>query len=235
MIRTLSTTTNALSACFYFLRETAAILLLCELKDQQLKSNNMKTKVLVAFAIFATLTMGSIAQNSDKKFGFELSSGASFATTRLGGTDLRTGFGAEGIFHYNFMPQMGIYAGWGWNRNSAEESFAGKDTDFEETGYVFGLQYKHPIGNSPVSWYARAAGLYNHIEVENKEGEIIYNTGHGMGWQLAGGVDVKLGRNWSLTPGVKFNKLNREIDLEGVDKEMNLNYLSIRIGFLKKF
>lgn len=195
----------------------------------------MKTKVFVALAFLAFFTLSSIAQESEKRFGFELSSGASFATSKPGDAEMKTGFGFEGIFHYRFMPYTGVYAGWGWNKFSSDNSFAGLNADFEETGYVFGLQFKHPVGKLPLFYYVRAAGLYNHIEIENEAGDIIYDSGHGMGWQVAGGVDVKLGKNWSLTPGLKFNSLSRNIDFEGADEQMDFNYLSFRIGILKRF
>lgn len=195
----------------------------------------MKTKHSLTLLLFAVLAFSGMAQDNTKKSGFELSAGVAFPVSDPGGADLKTGFGFEGIFHYQFMPHLGLYAGWGWNRNQARESFAGKDIDFEETGYVLGLQFKHGIGSSPVSWYARAAGLYNHIELENKAGDIIYDSGHGLGWQVAGGIDIDLGRTWSLTPGLKFNSLNREIEVEGNSTELRLNYLSARVGILKKF
>lgn len=195
----------------------------------------MKTKVIVTLTLLAMLTLSGIAQESEKRFGFELSSGASVATSKPGDAGLNTGVGIEGIFHYRFMPYTGLYAGWGWNRFSSENSFAGMNADFEETGYVFGLQFKHPIGSLPLSYYVRAAGLYNHIEIENEAGDITYDSGHGMGWQLAGGLDVNLGKNWSLTPGIKFNSLSRDIDFEGADEQMDFNYLSFRVGILKRF
>lgn len=194
----------------------------------------MKTKALVAVAILA-LTLSSFAQEKEKRFGFEVSGGVSFATSKLGGADLNSGFGGEGIFHYRFMPHTGVYAGWGYNTFSAENSFAGTDIDVEETGYVFGLQYKHPVGVSPVSYYVRAGGLYNHIEIENEAGDITDDTGHGFGWQVAGGVDVPLGRNWSLTPGIKFNSISGDITKESTTTQLDLNYLQLRIGILKKF
>jgi len=194
----------------------------------------MKTKVLFAVAILA-LTVSSFAQEKQKRFGFEVSGGASFATRELGGANLQAGFGAEGIFHYRFMPHAGVYAGWGYNAFSAENSFAGNDIDFEETGYVFGLQFKHPIGISPVSYYVRAGALYNHIEIENTDGNIIGDTGHGFGWQAAGGVDIPLGRNWSLTPGVKYNSLSGDVNMEGTTTQLDLNYIQVRVGILKKF
>ena len=148
---------------------------------------------------------------------------------------LEPGFGFEGIFHYRFMPHLGAYAGWGWNRLTSNSTFAGKDICFEETGYVFGLQFKHPIGESPVSYYFRAGGLYNHIETENSNGDIINDTKHGLGYQLAGGIELNLGSNWSFTPGIKFNSLSRETDFEGSNKQFDLDYISFRIGLLKKF
>lgn len=195
----------------------------------------MKTKLLVAAAVLVAFALKSHAQENEKRFGFEFSSGASFAVQKLHDADLKTGFGFEGIFHYRFLPHTGVYAGWGWNRFGSDDSFAGNDVCFEETGYVFGLQFKHPIGGSPVSYYLRAGGLYNHIEIENAAGDIIMDSGHGFGWQAAGGIDIPLGSSWSLTPGLKFNSLNRDVDNEGITVPLEHTYLSLRVGILKKF
>jgi len=195
----------------------------------------MKTKVFFALMVLAIFTKTISAQENEKRFGFELSGGASFATKDLSDAELNTGLGFEGIFHYRFMPHTGVYAGWGWNKFGSDQSFAGNDIDFEETGYVFGLQFKHPLLNLPLSYYLRAGGLYNHIEIENTDGEIIMDSGHELGWQLAGGFDINLGKNWNLTPGVKFNSLNCDIENNGVNVPLELNYLSFRVGILKNF
>ncbi|MDA3815851.1 MAG: outer membrane beta-barrel protein [Prolixibacteraceae bacterium] len=195
----------------------------------------MKQKRLLVLLVLSVITFSSIAQENEKRFGFELSSGASLATNKLSGSTLNPGLGFEGIFHYQFLQHTGVYAGWGWNRFGAEESFAGNNVCFEETGYVFGLQFKHPFGDSPVQYYVRAGGLYNHIETENSDGEIINDTGHGLGWQLASGIDIPIGETWSFTPGIKFNSLSSDSEFEGATKELNHNYLSLRIGFLKRF
>lgn len=195
----------------------------------------MKTKALLSLAIFSLITSSGFAQESEKRFGIELSGGGSMTTNKLDESTLNPGFGFEGILHYRILSHTGVYAGWGWNRFGAEESFAGDQVCFEETGYVFGLQYKHPFGDSPLQYYLRAGGLYNHIETENSEGDVINDTGHGLGWQLAGGIDVPMGKNWSFTPGIKFNALSRDAEFEGITREMNHNYISLRIGFLKSF
>jgi len=86
-----------------------------------------------------------------------------------------------------------------------------------------------------MQYYLRAGGLYNHIEVENKEGEITNDTGHGLGWQLAGGFNIPLNSKWSISPGVKFNSLQRDLDLPASIESLNLNYLSARVGVIRKF
>ena len=195
----------------------------------------MKTRALasIVFAIMVSATI--MAQENENRFGFEFSSGVSMATSKLSETTLNTGLGFEGIFHYRFLAHTGVYAGWGWNQFTANESFGENDVCFEETGYVFGLQYKRPLGDSPLQYYLRAGGLYNHIETENSEGEIIDDTGHGLGWQLAGGIDIPLGKSWNFTPGIKFNSLSRDSDFEGFTRELDYGYFSLRLGILKRF
>jgi len=195
----------------------------------------MKTKGSLLLLLLAMLSFSALAQENEKRFGVELSAGASMATSKPGDASLNPGFGFEGIFHYRFVPHLGVYGGWGWNRFGANESFAGNDVCFEETGYILGLQFAHPFGKSPIQYYLRAGALYNHIETENSDGVIINDSGHGLGWQVAGGIDVPLGRNWSLTPGLKFNSLSRESDFEGNTKKLNYNYLSLRVGIVKRF
>jgi opacity protein-like surface antigen len=194
----------------------------------------MKTKGL-ALTMIVFLSMSSFAQESEKRFGFELNSGVSIATKKIGDASLNPGFGFEGLFHYRFLPHLGVYAGWGWNRFGADQSFAGDDVCFEETGYVFGLNFNHPIGTSKLAYYVRAGALYNHIETENADGDIVNDSKHGFGYQLAAGINIDLGRNWSLTPGLKFNSLSRNTTYEGISKQLDYQYISARIGIVKKF
>jgi opacity protein-like surface antigen len=194
----------------------------------------MKPQAFIIALFLLALTF-SFAQAQEGRFAFELSGGPAWAVSQQGVSDLNVGAGFEGILHYRFMPHTGLYAGWGWNRFAAENSFAGDNADFEETGYVFGLQFKHPIGTSPLAYYLRAGGLYNHYEIENEAGEIMIDTGHGLGWQLAAGVDIALNESWHLTPGIKFNALERAYTNASVNSTLRINYLTARIGILKRF
>jgi hypothetical protein len=198
------------------------------------KTKTMKTRVLFLLVLLSVMVKG-YAQEEESRFSFELNSGVSFATSELGDVELKPGFGFEGVFHYQLMQHWGLYAGWGWNKLTSKEEIGGEHLDFEETGYVFGVQYKHPVSELPLKYYLRAGGLYNHIETESSEGTIVDDTGHGLGWQIAGGVEVDLGGKWSLVPGFKFNSLSRSTDYFGTSTDLDLNYISLRVGILKKF
>lgn len=195
----------------------------------------MKGKVFLGCAMFLILSLSINAQESENSFGFELNTGSSFATNETINSDFNTGFGFEGILHYNFMPHMGVYGGWGWNRFSSGNSFVGKDACFEETGYVLGLQFKHPIEGTSISYYLRVGGMYKHIEIENEDGKIIEDSGHGLGFQLVGGIDLPIGSNWSITPNLKFNSLSREINFGELTKQLNYKFIAVSVGILKKF
>jgi len=194
----------------------------------------MRTKVLPLLFVLATLSC--FAQEKDSRFGIELNGGPSIAIKKVDDAKMKVGLGFEGIFHYRFYDYMGVYAGWGWNQFSSKESFMGKCYDFDETGYVLGLQFKHPIGNSPVSYYLRAGGLYNHIEIENSDGEIVKDTKHGFGYQLAGGINIPVSKKWSIITGLRFNSLKRcNIEFSDYKRTLDLKYLSLRIGIVKMF
>jgi hypothetical protein len=207
------------------------------------KRNIMKTKMTIILAgLLLMISVNSKAQKTEEKheaslkpFSVELNLGASMAVSNPGGSSFQPGFGFEGIFTWNFLPHTGVYGGWGWNKLSASDSFAGDDVCLEETGYIIGLQFKHPMEQSKLAWYIRAGALYNHLELENSEGLITADTGHGAGYQLAAGVDFSIGSDWHIVPGVKFNSLKRKMMLEGQTYNLKHNYLSLRVGIEKSF
>lgn len=195
----------------------------------------MKTKLFIVFAMWAALSLNGTAQNKESRFGFELSGGPSFATSEFA-EGIRMGFGFDGTFHYRILNYTGLYGGWGANWFTTETSSSESNRDYEETGYVLGLQFRHPIKDESSSYFLRAGVLYNHIEVENDNGDILEDTGHGPGFQLAAGICFDLGSSWSIVPVMKFNYLARPLDSEeGNPVDTNFNYLTLRVGIQKMF
>jgi hypothetical protein len=167
---------------------------------------------------------------AQERWSLEMRTGIASAVKALGDTDLSNGFGFEGTIAYRFMPHLSAYAGWGWNQFSANRSFAGADVDFEETGYTFGLQFIHPVGQSNLNYLVRAGGLFKHIETENKKGGIVDDSGHGLGWQIETGLVIPISSKVQLMPSLCYRSLSREIGIASVNTPVDLNYLSTGIG-----
>lgn len=192
----------------------------------------MKQTIIIALMLSIVLPLSAQFNQPDMYYkdrspwSVELRSGASFSTQNLGNAVLRTGFGFEGTCSYRVMTHLETYAGWGWNRFSSEQSFAGPDMDFEETGYTFGLQFIHPIANSSLSYMVRGGGIYNHIETENSSGDIVANSGHGLGWQAEAGLAIPLSNNMNIIPSVRYRSLDRNTTIGTVTTETHLHYFS---------
>lgn len=200
------------------------------------KKNFLRTASVILFAIGLLMTHWSEAQD---RFSIEFRPGVNFPTKELSGTDLKTGFGFEAIVAYEFMTHFGVYAGWGWNRFESQHSFAGPDMTFEETGYTYGLQFMHALGESDMSLLARAGMLSNHIEIEDSNGDIIGDSGHGfkegIGWQFEGRLSWPLGEKWALVPSMRYRSLPREIKIGATGTEVVLNYFSLGLGISRSF
>lgn len=195
--------------------------------------NNLKKSIFV----FVVLLINGALFAQDK-WSAELRPGINIATQDLGNAELKTGFGFEAAIGYRFMPHMGAYVGWGWNQfKSDNSSFAGTgDTDFEETGYTFGLQFVHPFSEgSKLSYLLRAGGIYNHIEVENSAGDITADSGHGLGWELGAGISADLGSGWNLRPQLGYRGLSRDIEIGTTTTDAKLNYIAFGVGVVKIF
>jgi opacity protein-like surface antigen len=204
-----------------------------------LKLDVMKTSIRVSkfnlptWAIMTSviLFMAAFSVNAQNNWSFELRGNGSFPTKDLGVTQLKSGFGFEGAFGYRFMPHLGAYAGWSWNKFTAKET----KMDYEETGYNFGLQFIHPIGESKLGYMVKGGALYNHIETENTEGDIINDTKHGWGWQAGLGLPIQLGENWLLIPEVRYRSLSRDMTIGTTTTAVDLNYISAGLGLMVSF
>lgn len=188
----------------------------------------LSTAVLIMFLLFNQ----TIAQN---KWSLEFRPGADYAAQDIADADLELGFGTELTVAYRFMPRLAAYAGWSYNNFAVDQSFAGADASFEETGYTFGFQFIHPIGESTLSYLVRVGGTYNHIEIENNDGDIIIDSGHGLGWQAEAGLVIPLSERFSLLPSVRYRSLNRDIKIENVSTSVDLNYISVGVGLSWSF
>ncbi|WP_299124254.1 outer membrane beta-barrel protein [uncultured Winogradskyella sp.] len=192
-----------------------------------MKNSKLNLYCAVFFLLITSITF---AQN---KWSAEFRPNINFPTEDLGNSNIKTGFGFEATIGYRFLEHLHAYAGWGYNTFAIEDA----EADFDETGYTFGLQFIHPLGNSEdLSYLLRAGAIYNHLELEDGNGDLIDDSNHGFGWQLEAGLDYKLGNNWSLRPSIRYRSLSRDLEfIQNQTTEVDLNYLSFGLGISKSF
>jgi opacity protein-like surface antigen len=189
-------------------------------------------KLVIFFSALILITTNASAQS---RWSFEIRPGINFATKDPGGVKLNTGFGAEGTLNFRLMPHLSAYAGWSWNRFSYDQSPVNSKIDLEETGYNFGLRFMHPIEGSRLSYLIKGGGTYNHIETENSEGNLLHDSGHGLGWQLGFGLAIPVSTKINLVPELRYRSLSRDIMINNVVKPADLNYISAGMGISFNF
>lgn len=189
-------------------------------------------KNLILILVILSLTPFSNTLHGQNKWSAEFRPNINFPTSDFVDTDVKVGFGFEFAIGYQFIEHFGAYVGWGHNNFKIEDS----DIDFDETGYTFGLQFIHPIGSSEsLSYLIRAGTIYNHIEVEDIDGTLIDDTGHGFGWEVGAGLNYLIGSNWSLRPQMGYRTLSRDLNMAGATTKIDVNYIAFGLGIAKIF
>ena len=188
----------------------------------------MKTVTSISLSLMMVFMSASMNDQGLLTVAFRPSS--SVPLKDLGTTNLKKGGGFEATVSYQFIQGFSVYGGWGWNIFSAEEELATFD-HFEETGYRFGIQRIQPLSKeSKLNFLLSAGGVLNHIESENDEGDIIDDSGHGIGWEGDLGISIPLSDKWQIVPGVRYHWLSRELVADGVSQSVDLNYISIGVS-----
>jgi hypothetical protein len=190
-------------------------------------------KSIVCAALIATVAAPRLAL-AQSPVSLEVTGSGVVPTQTLGGAGLGTGFGFGANVRVRFMPHLAAYAGWELHHNSSDELITGRSTGVEDTGYTLGLRFEHPLTAGTAYW-VRAGGLYSHIELENTEGDVISDSGHGMGWEAGAGIAIPVGARVALTPGVRYRSLTRDLRVGGVPNSVTLSYVSFWAGLAFTF
>lgn len=196
----------------------------------------MKTPIRVALTL-AIFTLAASA-SAQERWAFELRGGAAFPTQDMVG-DLGTGNGVAlgGAFAYSLMPHLGAYLGWDWMHFNPENSFAGADVDFEGTGYVAGLRFQHPVSDAvPFDVWARGGVRYDHLELENADGDLIAGTDREVGFDVGAGVAVTVAERWSVTPGVRYRAISHDVQIApNTTEKADFRHVVVDVGVAYRF
>ena len=196
----------------------------------------MKKTIIATSALILAGFGLSAPASGQSNFGLELRGNGAISTQDTEREYSENGFGFEANLQYQFHPNLSAYAGWDWARFSALNSIAGSDMDLEQTGYVLGVRFQRPFTEtSPTAWWVRFGGIYDHLELENADGDVIDDSGHGLGVEGGAGVTVPFAGRWSLTPGIRYRKLSRDLEVEGVEVPVKMESLAFELGIAVRF
>lgn len=183
----------------------------------------MLKQPLVAL-IACTFAFASTSSMGRETIGAEIRLGVGIPTEDLGNFSVDTGSVIEATLIHSIISTVGVYAGWGWRQ------FGSDNLDVEQTGYVVGFQYSPPLPGSETILRFRVGATYERIELEDNDGVSIENSGHGMGIEVGAAIPIALNAEWSVTPGVRYRTLTRDIEIDGSESEVHLSYVAIDVG-----
>ncbi len=152
----------------------------------------------------------------------------------FGNLDLGTGATLSATLSYRLSDELHAYGGWGWHLLDADSTVL-PDGAIEETGYVLGLAFESPFGRSDWDYRAHAGVTYEHIEIEDDDGDVIDDSGHGAGFEVGAAMIVPLAGRLSLVPGLRYRYLSRDVGVRGRGSSKSLDFLAIDVGLLWNF
>ena len=181
----------------------------------------------VSLALAAGLVLAAAPATAQNRFSIDLNAGAAFATEKMAGSDLQDGLGFGFAANVRVMPHMHIYAGWDYHRFAAKPLLFGAE-DLDDTGYAFGAKFQHPVMTKLDLW-ARAGGIYNHIELEDDAGDLIADSGHELGWEAGGGAAFMVTDRLSIMPGARYRTYSADLKVGSTTTPVDLTYLTAEV------
>jgi opacity protein-like surface antigen len=188
---------------------------------------------LVAAAAFAAPAHAQLPNFTP--FSFEVRGGLAFPMGDFGEGEgdeagaVESGWTVGANATYHFIPLVGIYGGYTYNRFGVEDF---DDVDVVDQGISAGVRLAVPTPLIPIDPYVKAGLVYNSIgfEFDGDEGEDedFLDSDNSLGFEVGAGVGIGLGPKLSFTPQVTYTRYEPQYDGEGVDA--NVEHLRVDVG-----
>jgi len=81
----------------------------------------------------------------------------------------------------------------------------------------------------------RGGVTFNHIELEDDDGELQSDSGHGLGYEVGAGVSLPVGQRVRLTLGGRYRALDRDLTVDSVTRGVTLAYATAELGLQWSF
>lgn len=161
-------------------------------------------QVLAAMAAMLGLALPAQAQQG---MAVEVRGGAGVGNAAEAAADFRlqprAAFGAS--VSYALRPAVAVYAGYSRDAFGCGGGFcAGRGMTFTSSGVEAGVRLSLPVAAAP---WLRAGVVRHTLDFASSPpggGPQAGSSGSGFGFEGGGGVEVRLGRSVSVTPGVRY-------------------------------
>ena len=174
------------------------------------------------------------AVQAEEGWHWEFASDLAIPNGKLGPATLTHGLGFDATIAYGFTPKLGTYFGWNWHRFTADSALTGSKVDVNESGFVWGLQWRDRFAQTDFDYRLRAGVVYNQIELEDSR-SIIADTKHGTGWEMGAALLIPLIGHWVLTPSIRYRSLSRSLTPLNQAYAVDLRYYTLGAGILLRF
>lgn len=128
---------------------------------------------------------------------------------------------------YHFMPLLGVYAGYTYNRFNVEGI---EEFDVTDQGVAVGLRVAVPTPLIPIDPYAKAGLVFNTLgfELEDSEDE-FEGSDRSLGFEVGAGVGIGLGPKLSFTPQVTYTRYSPKYDGDE-DDDFAVEHIRVDVG-----
>ncbi|HEV2148489.1 MAG TPA: outer membrane beta-barrel protein [Longimicrobiaceae bacterium] len=177
----------------------------------------MKGILSGTLAAFAALAIAGSASAQSLPLSLEIRGGLPFPTGELNdvGNDIGDGLGPGytlgGSVTLDVAPRVGVYAGYTFTRFDVEGF---EEIGLRTDGFDAGLRLALPTTTGIGPWvkgglvYHDAEVLFDE-EVQSNPREIDVSE-RKLGFEVGGGVEIRLGQTLSFTPGVSYVRFNTD-------------------------
>jgi len=201
----------------------------------------MKIRAMFSAALFAAILPAAV-QAQASPFSAELRGGAGVPTGDFA-DGAKTGWGLGANVQFRFMPALGAYASYSYNRFGTERSefddldfpgSASMDVNIVDSGFGAGLIAYIP-GAPMLEPWVRGGVILNQLSVNMSGGggSESFSFDRGLGFELGGGLAIPVAPRVSLTPGLIYRSHKPKFDGETSDEA--LTDVSIDIGLRIRF
>lgn len=193
----------------------------------------MKGLLSGAFAALAALGIAGSASAQSLPLSLEIRGGLPFPTGELNdvgediGDGLGPGYTLGGSVTLDVAPRVGIYGGYTYTHFQVEDfEGIGVNTD----GFDAGVRLALPTATGIGPW-VKGGLVYHDAEVEYDDDvqvdpDDVEVSDSELGFEVGGGIELRLGQRLSLTPGVSYVRFSTDTAFGGRD----ISYLKGDVG-----